>query len=133
MTDILAIAAVGTVAAVCAVVVRKQVPELALLLAICAGVIILERCSGVLKATVEFMDKLSKMGGVETAAAASVIRVAGIAVVTRIGADFCRDAKESGLATVVETAGGLFALFAVIPLMTAVLELLSEWFGRSGY
>ena len=126
MTDILAIAAVGTVAAVCAVVVRKQVPELALLLAICAGVIILERCSGVLKATVEFMDKLSKMGGVETAAAASVIRVAGIAVVTRIGADFCRDAKESGLATVVETAGGLFALFAVIPLMTAVLELLSE-------
>ena len=126
MTDILAIAAVGTVAAVCAVVVRKQVPELALLLAICAGVIILERCSGVLKATVEFMDKLSKMGGVETHAAASVIRVAGIAVVTRIGADFCRDAKESGLATVVETAGGLFALFAVIPLMTAVLELLSE-------
>ena len=126
MTDILAIAAVGTVAAVCAVVVRKQVPELALLLAICAGVIILERCSGVLKATVEFMDKLSKMGGVETAAAASVIRVAGIVVVTRIGADFCRDAKESGLATVVETAGGLFALFAVIPLMTAVLELLSE-------
>ena len=126
MTDILAIAAVGTVAAVCAVVVRKQVPELALLLAICAGVIILDRCSGVLKATVEFMDKLSKMGGVETDAAASVIRVAGIAVVTRIGADFCRDAKESGLATVVETAGGLFALFAVIPLMTAVLELLSE-------
>ena len=126
MSDVLTVAAAGILSAVCAVVVRKQVPEIALLLAICGGVLILNRCSGVLKSAVDFVSALAKIGGLETNAAAIVIKVAGIATVTRIGADFCRDAKESGLATVVETAGGMFALLAVIPLMDAVLDLLSE-------
>ena len=125
MTDVLTVAALGVISAVCAVVVRKQVPELALLLTICAGSIILLRCLGVLKTVVGFMEKLAEMGGMEAEIAAPVIKVSGIALVTRVGADFCRDAKESALAAAVETGGALFALLAVIPLMSAVLDLLS--------
>ena len=46
MSDVLKVAAAAIVAAVCAMVVRKQVPEVAILLAVCAGVLILLYCSG---------------------------------------------------------------------------------------
>ena len=55
-----------------------------------------------------------------------MIKTLGIGVVTRIAADFCRDAREGALAGVVELAGTVLALAAVLPLMSAVLELLTQ-------
>ena len=54
-----------------------------------------------------------------------VIKTAGIAIVTRLAADFCKDAKEGGLASAVELAGTALSLAAVLPLMGAVLDVLS--------
>lgn len=120
-----AVAAVGIVSAVCAVVVRRQSPELALLLAICAGVLIVLWCSGSLKTIMAFVDKLAKIGELSSGIEA-VVKVTGIAFITRLGAEFCRDAKEGTLASAVELAGTVFSLLVVIPMMYAVLELLLE-------
>ena len=124
MSDIMKVAAAGIIAAILAIVVRKQAPELAVVLAICAGAMILLYCSGALAAVVDFMEKLVKTGGLAPELIAPVVKVTGIAIVTRLAADFCRDAKESALAAVVETAGSALALLAVLPLMSAVLDLL---------
>lgn len=120
------VAAAAIIAALCAMVVRRQAPEIGLLLAVCAGVLILLYCSGALAAAAEFMDKLAEAGGLSAAVLAPVMKVTGIAIITRLAADFCRDAKEGALAAVVETAGSLLAMLAVLPLMSAVLELMSE-------
>lgn len=125
MIDMMKVAAAAIVAAVCAVVVRKQAPEVALLLAAGAGVIILLYSSGALRAAVELMDKLGEMSGLSAAVVEPVMKVTGIAIVTRLASDLCRDAKEGALASAVETAGSALALLAVMPLMSAVLETLS--------
>lgn len=126
MNDVVKVAATGIVAAVCAIAIRKQVPELSALLAVCAGAIILLYCVGTFSAVKEFMDELTDLGGVSPGITAPVIKVTGIAIVTRISADFCRDAKENALAATVELAGGIIALLAVLPLMSFVLELVGE-------
>lgn len=126
MNDVVKVAVTGIIAAVCAVVVRKQVPELAVLLTICAGVLILLYCSGALAAVTDFMDELVEVGGLTPGVIAPVLKVTGIAIVTRLSSDFCRDAKEGALAAAVETAGSALALLTMIPLMSAVLELLGE-------
>ena len=46
----------------------------------------------------------------------------GIAIITRVTAEVCRDAKESGIAAFVETAGAAAALFVALPLVQAVLN-----------
>lgn len=125
MNDIVKVTAAAIVAAVCAVVVRKQTPEIALLLAACAGVLILLFCSGALKSAVRLMDELAEAGGISAAVLKPVIKVTGIAVVTRLAADLCRDAKEGALASAVETAGSAIALLTVLPLVSAVLEMLT--------
>ena len=125
MSDIIKVAAAAIAAAVCAVVVRKQAPELGLALAVCAVAAILLYCSGALTAAMELMDKLVEAGGLSGQVVEPVIKTAGIAIITRLAADFCRDAKEGGLASAVELAGTALALVTVLPLMSAVVDLLT--------
>ena len=126
MSDAVKVAAAGIVAAVCALTVRKQVPELALLLALCTGVLILLYCSGALTAVTGFMDELTEAGGLSPEIIAPVVKATGIAIVTRLGADVCRDAGEGAVAASVEAAGAVLALLVVLPLMSGILALLKE-------
>ena len=126
MSDVVRVAATAILAAVCALAVRKQVPELAILLSVCAGALILLYCSGMLEAAVNFLNHLADLGGLSPEVLTPMIKTLGIGVVTRIAADFCRDAREGALAGVVELAGTVLALAAVLPLISAVLELLTQ-------
>ena len=47
----------------------------------------------------------------------------------QVGGSLCRDAGESALAAVVETAGAVCALVAALPLLRAVLDMLLELMG----
>ena len=120
------VAAAALAAAVCAVVVRKQAPELGMVLAVCAGAVILLYCSGALRAAVGLMDKLVEVGGLSAQVVEPVMKTAGIAIVTRLAADFCKDAQEGGLASAVELSGTALALAAALPLMSAVLDVLGR-------
>lgn len=119
-------AAMGIVTAVCAITVRKQAPELGALLAICGGTMILIRCVGTLAVVTEFSDKLAVAGNLSGEVTKPVIKVTGIAIVTRLAADFCRDSKESALAATVELAGGAAALLTMLPLMSLIQDLIGE-------
>lgn len=126
MSDVIRVAAAGVIAAVCAITLRKQTPELAILLTICACVLILLSCSGALASVMQFTDELTQLGGLSPGIIAPVIKASGIAILTRLSSDVCRDANEGALASVVESAGTVLALLVVLPLMSAVLELLNE-------
>lgn len=126
MSGALSVAAAAILAAVCALVVGKQAPEVAILLAICAGALILLYCSGALETVTAFLDRLAELGGLSPQVLSPMLKAVGIGLVTRLAADFCRDAKESALAGVVELAGTVLALAAVLPLMSAVLDLLAQ-------
>jgi len=125
MNDMGKVAALAVAAALCAVVVKKQAPEIALALALAAGAALLLSCSQALEGVLGLVDELAQAGGLSAAAVKPVVKVAGIAVVTRIAAAICRDAQEGGLAGFVETAGTILALFATVPLLTAVLSTLT--------
>ena len=101
MSDIVKVAATGIIAAVCAIAVRKQVPELSILLVVCAGILILVYCFDAYTAAEEFMDQLADLGGLAPWVVAPVIKVTGIAIVTRIAADLCKDANENTLSTLI--------------------------------
>lgn len=126
MNDIVKIAAVGIIVAVCAMVIRKQAPELSVLLTICTVAVILIGCIGAMSAIRSYMDELSGIGGLTPTVVGPVIKVTGIAIISRFAADFCRDAKESAMASAVETAGSVIALIAVLPLMDCMLDLIGE-------
>ena len=114
------------VAVVCGVVVRKQAPEIALVLTLCAAVAVLVAVSGELGLIVDYIQRLAQAGGISLELIAPVMKTTGIAMLCKFTADFCRDAKESGLASAVELAGTVLGLVAAMPLLQGVLSLLEE-------
>ena len=113
MEDILKIAAAAVAAAVCAVVVKQRAQEVGLVLTMALGAVESVRA---------LMDELGEAAGLSPAVLAPVLKTVGIAILTHISAEVCRDAKESGIAAFVETAGAAVALCVALPLLRAVLD-----------
>lgn len=125
MEEILKVAAVATTAALCAMVLQKNVQELGMVLALAAGTLILGFSLNAVQGIRDLMDTLAETAGIAPEVIAPVVKTVGIAVVTRITAELCRDAKEGGIAAFVETAGAAMALFVSLPLLEAVLATIT--------
>ncbi|MCI6055702.1 SpoIIIAC/SpoIIIAD family protein [Dysosmobacter sp.] len=114
------------IGAVLALVVRRGSPETALLLALAATAAVIALVVPALGELWAFLRQLEAYSGVSTELFAPLYKTAAIALVVRAGGGLCRDAGESALAAVLETAGTVCALLAALPLMRAVLDLLVE-------
>ncbi len=125
MESIVKIAAIAVVAALCAVTVKKQVPELGLAIGLIAGTLILASSVAALKSAKDLMETLADTVGLSPAVLTPVIKTVGIAIITKLAAEICRDAKEGGIAAFVETAGAASALFVALPLIEMVLSMIT--------
>ena len=124
--DIVKVGVIAILAALSAVVVKKQVQELGLVLALVAGVLLLSLSMEALEGVRSFLDLLSQTAGLSPAILSPVLKTMGIAIVTKLSAELCRDAKEGGIAAFVETAGTAMALFVSLPLLRTVLSMITE-------
>ena len=79
-----------------------------------------------LEELLDFLSELGDRSGVSRQLLVPLYKTVGISLVVKVGGDLCRDAGESALASVVETAGSVCALLAALPLLRAVLSLLLE-------
>ena len=118
--------ALCVVAALLALVLRRGTPELGLLLTISVTVVVLLALADSMGEVLTFLTSLTEKSGVERSLFVPLYKTTGIAIVVNIGSCLCRDAGETALATVIETAGTLCALLAALPLLQAVLSLLLE-------
>lgn len=126
MEQVFQVTALCLVGALLAVVVRRGSPEMALLLALGAAVTVLLELVGAVEELLDFLSELGDRSGVSRQLLVPLYKTVGISLVVKVGGDLCRDAGESALASVVETAGSVCALLAALPLLRAVLSLLLE-------
>lgn len=122
----LKIAAVAVISAICAVVVKKNVRELGMVLALLAGALILAFALPAVEKTLALMDELAALAELSPAVLTPVVKTVGIAIVTRVSAEVCRDAGEGGIAAFVETAGAATALLTALPLLETVVSLVKS-------
>lgn len=126
MEAMVKIAAVAVTAAVLGAVLRKNTPELALLLALCAGLWMVAAVAGGLSAAVELMMELAGLAGLSEALLEPVVKTVALSILTRLTAEVCRGAGEMGIAAFVELTGTVLALAAALPLVRAVAVLMAE-------
>jgi stage III sporulation protein AD len=55
-----------------------------------------------------------------------MIKTIAIGIVTKFAADICRDAKEQGIASLVEFSGAAAALCTALPLLKTVLSTMAS-------
>ena len=120
------LAAVGVTAVVLSAVLKKNTPELALLLVLAAGVWMLAEVAGSLRAAVALMEELAQQAGLSEALLEPVVKTVALSILTKLTVEVCRAAGEGGVAAFVETAGTVLALMAALPLVRAVAQTMGE-------
>jgi stage III sporulation protein AD len=126
MEQIIQVTGICVVGALLALVVKRGSSETALLLTLAAAVTVLLFLAGAMEDLVAFLEELGEQSGVSVDLFIPLYKTVGIALVVKVGSSLCRDAGESALGSVVETAGAVCALLVALPLMRAVLSLLRE-------
>ena len=123
------LAAVGVTAVVLSAVLKKNTPELALLLALAAGLWMLALAAEGLGAAVALMEELADQAGLSETLLEPVVKTVALSILTKLTVEICRSAGEGGVAAFVETAGTALALLAALPLVRAVAQLMGELLG----
>lgn len=126
METVTQVAALAVISAICAAVVKKQLPDMALILTLGGVTLILLLALAAFRPIRELLDVLADRAGLSPAVLAPVIKTVGVALLTRVSAELCRDAKENGLASAVEIAGGACALLVCLPLFEAVVQMILD-------
>ena len=126
MEAMVKLTAVGVTAVVLSAVLRKNTPELALLLALAAGLWMLALTASGLGAVVELMNELAEQAGLSEVLLEPVVKTVALSILTRLTVEICRSAGEGGVAAFVETAGAVLALLAALPLIRAVAQMMGE-------
>ena len=124
--DIFRIAAVGIISALIAVTLRAWRPELAAAVGIAAGLVLILGMADTLFALFSQFEAIIDGSGIDTQYFMLVLKLIGIAYITKFAADICRDSGESAIASKVELAGKAAVLALTVPVIGSFLSLVIE-------
>ena len=114
-------AALAVFSAVAALLIRRVNPELSLLIGASAAIVILLSALALFREVLDAAKETERIFVSRLIEARPILKCLGIAVITRLGADLCRDASQSALAAAMETAGTLCAAAAAMPMILTLL------------
>lgn len=108
----------------CALALRRYVPELSLVLGMVTGGVVLVLMLSAFSQVREGLELLTGYAGLDDTLVGPVYKVVVIAILSRLTSQICRDAGEGTVALCCELAGTFAALCAILPLLRRVLELI---------
>lgn len=126
MELILKAAGIALTAAVAGLIIRRFNPELSLALAGCTVAIIAAGALSLAGELKELIKTVKTIAGTSNVLLAPILKCVGVAIVTRLTAELCRDSSQAALASAVELAGTLCALGISMPLIMGVLKLIGD-------
>lgn len=120
----LQLGAIGVAGTLCALTIRRQTPELALVLALVTGGLILSASRTALGQAMDLLERLASVAGLSEELLTPLLKTIGISILTKLSAQLCQDGGMGSVAVFLELAGSLAALAVALPLLEAVLALL---------
>lgn len=120
--DFFALCGCAVIACVLILTVRQYRPDIAVVLAVAAGVVLFAYMATDLADTVSriqgIMDSISDFRN----EAEAVIRALGICLAAQLTSDICRDAGQATIASRIELGGKIAAIMLVLPIFVRILE-----------
>ncbi len=126
--EIFKIVAAATAGTVLAVTLKKESPQLSMAVSIITGIVIFLQLLGYFSDIITQLYNMTALSGIETEYISIILKVTGIAYITQIGSEICKDAGESAIGTKIEIAGKVLIAAACLPLISmlfgTVMDLL---------
>ena len=121
--EILQIVCIGIIAVVLSSTIKKQRPELALQLGIATGLLIFIVVIVKLSAVIDFLQTFSKKANIDSTYINILLKIVGIDYIAEFGAEVCKYAGESSIASKIELAGKVTIVILAVPIISSLLDL----------
>jgi len=121
---IIQVVAVGIICAILALTIKRQSPEIAIIITLAASILIFFMVLPALIYAVGIIQNLGSHLDSRIAYVPLVLQILGIAYVAELGAQVCIDAGESAIAAKIELAGKVLIMAAAAPILLDVLQMI---------
>ena len=122
--DIMKIVMVGIIAALLAVVLKEEKPEMAVAISIVTGLVIFVFVITKLNSVMTVLKHFAAKANIEVLYFTTILKVIAIAYITEFGAQICRDAGEGAIAAKIEFAGKVLIMVIAIPILAALMDIM---------
>lgn len=116
------IAAVGIVAGLLALSIKKIKPEISMLISIAAGVVIIGMSFGYLTEAVGFIKDFAAQNSEVTKSLMLVLKIVGIAYICEFAVQILKDIGENAVASKIEVGGKLIIMVLTLPMLKTFAE-----------
>lgn len=124
--DIMKIVGIGLIATILAVTLREQKPEIAIQVSIVTGLIIFVFVITKLNSVVEVLKYFASKTNIDLLYFTTILKVIAIAYITEFGAQVCKDAGESSIASKIEFGGKVLIMIMAIPILAALMDIITK-------
>ncbi len=122
--DIIQIVVIGLVSTILALILKKQSPEIALMVSIAASVLIFFSVIPKFDAVLSVLKDLSSNVSIGKDYIYTIFKIIGIAYIAEFGAQLCKDAGESSIASKIELSGKVLIMVISAPIIMSLLNLI---------
>lgn len=122
--DILQIIGIGLSGAVTALVLKEYKPLFAVCIGMLTAMVIFASLLRYISYVFDAVHMIAARLSVNNSYITVLIRIIGIAYLSRFGSEICRDAGQNVIAQKIELAGKIMIVVTSMPILTAVLNLL---------
>ena len=123
MDELMRITALSVLGLAMTLLLKRDVPPMALLVTVALIIIILTAVINALGQVNQFIMRAAEAASLSGDILVPLLKTVVISIIVRVLASLCRDACETAIASAVEVAGAAIALVLLLPLFNAVLEL----------
>ncbi|MBX6352919.1 MAG: stage III sporulation protein AD [Thermoflavifilum sp.] len=123
---VLQLAGIGLVSTVLIVLIRPHAPQIAMLLGLVAGILLLIPVITNITTVISALSDLANAVQLDHGLMATVLKIIGLAYVIEFAAQVARDAQEGALASKIELAGKVGIVILAIPIITDVVQALAH-------
>lgn len=125
--EVLAKAAVAALlCAVCCLLIKANNPEYAFVLGTLCAVCVCCTAAGMISPLAKLVSEVIRDSGLPSAIFAPIIKCVGIAVLTKLICNLCKDAGQNGTSSAVEYLGNAAAIYTAMPLLQTLLKTLER-------
>lgn len=128
--DIFKIAGIAIITAVLSLTLKGIRSELGIQTALAGGIILTVLAATEFSGLAERVIAFTERSGFENGMLSTVFRSAGIAYITQISSDICRDAGEQSLSSKVEICGRLIIASTALPVFIKVFGTVMDLVGE---
>lgn len=123
MSDLLKIVAVALVTVFAHMLVKQTKPEIAILITIVGGVIIITMAVNILNSVISSFYNIFETTGVQISILKPLLKIIAIGYIAEFGANICADAGASSVADKILFAAKLIILLIALPIVNTVIDM----------